>query len=75
VGLISDSVEYKAIPTHSLAVRVAQRDLESSSAGLTRLIILFDRRGDILTPAAPFRISIPDRNIANMVVRVGKIEE
>lgn len=75
VGLISDSVEYKAIPTHSLAVRVAQRDLESSSAGLTRLIILFDRRGGILTPAAPFRISIPDRNIASMVVRVGKIEE
>lgn len=75
VGLISESVEYKAIPTHALAARLAQRDLETRAAGLTRLIINFDRRGGVLTPAGVFRISLPERNIANMVMRVGKIEE
>ncbi|WP_447880852.1 phage tail protein [Serratia fonticola] len=75
VGLISSSVEYKAIPTHDLAARVAQRDLEVGSAGITRLVIQFDRRGGQLTPASCFRVSLPDRNINNMVLRVSKIDE
>ncbi|NCG53842.1 phage tail protein, partial [Serratia fonticola] len=75
VGLISSSVEYKAIPTHDLAARVAQRDLEVGSAGITRLVIQFDRRGGQLTPASCFRVSLPDRNIVNMVLRVSKIDE
>ncbi|SQC20354.1 Uncharacterised protein [Klebsiella pneumoniae] len=75
VGLISESVEYKAVPTHALGARLAQRDLETRAAGLTRLIINFDRRGGVLTPAGVFRISLPERNIGNMVMRVGKIEE
>ena len=29
----------------------------------------------MLTPAGVFRISLPERNIGNMVMRVGKIEE
>jgi len=75
VGLISESVEYKAVPTHALGAMLAQRDLETRAAGLTRLIINFDRRGGVLTPAGVFRISLPERNISNMVMRVGKIEE
>lgn len=75
VGLISNSVEYKAIPTQELAARLAERDLEMSAAGITRLIIKFDRRGGILEPASCFRVSLPDRDIENMILRVGKIEE
>lgn len=75
VGLISSSTDYKAIPTHELAARVAQRDLETSVAGITRLTIKFDRRGGVLEPASCFRVSLPDRDIKNMVLRVGKIEE
>lgn len=75
VGLISSSTEYKAIPTQDLAARVAQRDLEMGAAGLTRLVIQFDRRGGDLAPASPFRISLPDRDILNMVMRVSKITE
>lgn len=75
VGLISSSTEYMGIPTHDLASRVAQRDLEVSASGLTRLILEFDRRGGVLAPASVFRIHLPDRNIDNMVLRVGSIEE
>lgn len=75
VGLISNSVEYKAVPTQNLAARIAERDLEMNAAGITRLIIKFDRRGGILEPASCFRVSMPDRNIENMILRVGKIEE
>ena len=75
VGLISNSVEYKAIPTQELAARLADRDLEMNAAGITRLIIKFDRRGGILEPASCFRVSLPDRDIENMILRVGKIEE
>ena len=75
VGLISNSVEYKAVPTQNLAARIAERDLEMNAAGITRLIIKFDRRGGILEPASCFRVSLPDRSIENMILRVGKIEE
>jgi hypothetical protein len=75
VGLISNSVEYKAVPTQELAARLAERDLEMNAAGITRLIIKFDRRGGILEPASCFRVSLPDRDIENMILRVGKIEE
>ena len=75
VGLISNSVEYKAIPTQELAARLAERDLEMNAAGITRLIIKFDRRGSFLAPASCFRVSLPDRDIENMILRVGKIEE
>ena len=75
VGLISSSTDYKALPTHDLAARVAQRDLETTVAGITRLTIKFDRRGGVLEPASCFRVSLPDRDIENMILRVGKIEE
>ncbi|MGM0939272.1 MAG: hypothetical protein ACQEWL_19315 [Pseudomonadota bacterium] len=75
VGLISSSTEYMGIPTHELAARAAQRDLEVSASGLTRLILEFDRRGGVLAPASVFRVQLPDRNINNMVLRVGSIEE
>ena len=75
VGLISNSVEYKAVPTQELAARLAERDLEMNAVGITRLIIKFDRRGGILEPASCFRVSLPDRDIENMILRVGKIEE
>lgn len=75
VGLISNSVEYKAVPTQELAARLAERDLEMSAAGIKRFIIKFDRRGGILEPASCFRVSLPDRDIENMILRVGKIEE
>ncbi|HGB3471684.1 TPA: hypothetical protein ACIVB1_001974, partial [Salmonella enterica subsp. diarizonae serovar 61:l,v:z35] len=75
VGLISQSVDYKALPTHELAARVAQRELEAGVSGLTRLVIFMDRRGGALAPADCFRIAVPDRGIENMILRVGGLRE
>lgn len=75
VGLISKSTDYKAIPTHNLATRLAQRDLEMTSAGIVKQTIVFDRRASALMPADCFRISLPERGITDMVMRVGKIDE
>lgn len=75
VGLISNTTDYPAIPTHDLAARVAQRDLDLSSATLSRLVIIFDRRGRAITPAGVFRITVPERGINNMILRAAKIEE
>ncbi|RLM23672.1 hypothetical protein BIY29_10250 [Brenneria alni] len=74
-GLISKTADYPAIPTHKLAGQVAQRDLEAGASGLARLKLIMDRRGSELTPAGVFRISLADRNIENMVVRVGNMKE
>ena len=73
--LISKSTEYPAIPIAGLAYRVAERDLGMNAAGLARLVIQFDRRGSALAPASVFRVSLPDRDIENMVLRVGDIKE
>lgn len=75
VGLISNTVDYPAIPTHDLAARIAQRDLELADATLSRLVIVFDRRGRDITPAGVFRITVPERGINNMILRAAKIEE
>lgn len=75
VGLISSTTDYPALPTHDLAARVAERDLNLSGATLSRLVIIFDRRGRDITPAGVFRISIPERGINNMILRAAKIEE
>ncbi|ENY6783308.1 hypothetical protein ACF1CY_000724 [Providencia rettgeri] len=75
VGLISSSADYRGLPTHALAARVAQRDLEISASGLTRLVLELDRRGGQFAPGSVFRLSLSDRAISNMIVRVGSIEE
>ncbi|EKA0070954.1 phage tail protein [Salmonella enterica] len=75
VGLISENRDYPAIPSWSLGARVAQRDLEAGSSGLNRFTLKMDRRASQLTPACVFRISLPDRNIENMVVRTGSLKE
>lgn len=74
-GVIAETRDYLGLPTFELAARVAQRDLAMTASGLKRLIIRFNRIGGQLTPASCFRISLPDRDINNMIMRVGKIQE
>jgi hypothetical protein len=74
-GTIAETRDYLGLPTFDLAARVAQRDLAMTASGLTRLTLRFDRRGGQLPPASCFRVSLPDRGINNMILRVGAIKE
>lgn len=71
----STSVDYLGIPTASLAARVGQRDLALQGAGIKRFTLMLDRRGRKISPASVFCINVPDRNISNMVLRCGTVEE
>lgn len=72
-GVISKTVEYKGVPTFDLAARLA-RDLELVASGLTRLKIVFDMRASELKPGDVVRVNLPDRDIVDVVFRVGKLE-
>lgn len=72
--IISNSVEYKGIPTRALALRVAERDLRPHAAGLKRFKLTFDRRAWAMTPAMPLRIQAPERGLDDIVLRVGDID-
>ncbi|TYB16370.1 phage tail protein [Aggregatibacter actinomycetemcomitans] len=73
-GVISKTVEYKGVPTFDLAARLAQRDLEMIASGLTRLKITFDMRDSELRPGDVIRVNLPDRDIVDVVFRVGELK-
>lgn len=72
-GVISKTLEYKGVPTFDLAARLAQRDLEMVASGLTRLKITFDMRGSELRPGDVIRVNLPERNMIDVVFRIGEL--
>lgn len=74
-AIISKKVDYPGLPTGLLAARVADRDLRVHGYPLRRLKITMDRRGFELEPGGLFKFSDPNRNIASMVFRIGRIED
>lgn len=73
--LISTTVEYLGCATASLALRLAQRDLQINSSNLRRLTVKMDRSGWDLKPGGVFKISVPTRGIDSMILRIGNIED
>jgi hypothetical protein len=73
-AIVSTTTDYSAIPTPELAGRVAVRDLAMASSGLKRYKITMDRRAWKIQPLDVIRISYPARGIADVVLRVGKID-
>lgn len=71
----SKTIEYPGVPIASLAARLAQRDLRVHGTQLRRFKITMDRRGYLLQPGAVFVYNDTLRNIENMVLRVGKVED
>ena len=67
--------DYKGIPTKSLLSRVVLRDLRAMGMGLKKYNLVLDRRGWRIAPGSVIRISHPDRNIANLVLRVAEIDD
>lgn len=73
--LISTTVEYLGCPTAALALRLAQRDLQLNSSDVRRLIVKMDRVAWRIAPGSVFKISVPSRGIAEMILRAGNIED
>lgn len=67
--------DYPGVPTASLALRLAQRDLRANAMSLRRFKLVFDRRAWRIPPAGVLRIRDPIRGIGSIVVRVGRIED
>lgn len=74
-ALKSTTTPYKSFPVSELAARAGQRDLKINSTALKRFKLVFDRRAWKIRPGSLFRISAPDKNIANLVLRAGKIRK
>lgn len=71
-GKNSTKKDYNGIPVPELAARVAQRDLKASASSLKRFKVVLDRRAWRIKPGDVFRISAPDKDIFNVIVRAGK---
>lgn len=74
-GRVSETLKYPGLPTAALANRVAQRDGEIRSSGGKRFRLVFDRRGYKIEPAGLVRIQAPEHGIADIVLRVGDIQD
>lgn len=74
-GRVSSPVSYPGIPTESLLLRVAERDLKAASLGLKRFTLKLDRRAWRLYPAMPFRVAHPKKGIGEIVLRLGDLED
>lgn len=72
--IISNTIEYKGLPTRELVGRVAIRELKVQTP-LRKMTVRLDRRGWRIAPGMPFRISFPSRNIQNMIVRAGEVTD
>lgn len=66
---------YPGIPTASLALRVAMRDLRAVSTNLRKFTVVMDRRGEDIEPGSVFALQDPKRGIPKMAVRVGRVED
>ncbi len=73
-SIISNTIEYKGLPTRDLALRKAVSELKLQT-GIRKPRVILDRRGWKLAPGMPFRISWPERGIASMVLRVGQVAD
>ena len=72
-GKNSTKTEYAGVPVAGLAARLAQRDLKVGATSLKRFKVVLDRRAWRMKPGDVFRISAPDKDVYNVVLRAGKV--
>jgi len=73
-GVVSDSRNYYGIRSASLASRIAMRDVRQSSAPLASAEALLDRANWNLKPSSLVRMTWPEYDIENIVMRVTNID-
>lgn len=69
-GIVSETKQYPMLPTFDLALRVAQRDLMSTSVPLARITITCTRAAWDMEPGDVIKISWPKLGIASLICRV-----
>jgi hypothetical protein len=74
-SVVSTTVEYLGCATATAALRLAQRDLEMHSSQLRRLTLKMTRAAWKVSPGDAIKISVPQRGIDSMILRVGEVEE
>jgi hypothetical protein len=72
--IISNTVEYRGLPTRGLCGRVALRELKVQLP-LRKMTVVLDRRGWRIAPGMPFRISYPEKGIENLILRAGECRD
>jgi len=74
-SFVSLSVSYHGVATATMALQLAQRDLEFHSSQLRRLTLKMTRAAWRIAPADVIKVNIPSRGIQNMLLRVAEITE
>lgn len=72
--ILSNTIEYKGIPTVELLSRIAERELKVQLP-LRKMTVVLDRRGWKIAPGMPYRISWPSRGISNLILRAGDVAD
>lgn len=73
-GVVSDSRNYYGVRNAALAMRLAQRDSRQSAAPLASVEAKVDRTSWNLKPGSRIRLSWPEYEIVNLVMRVTNID-
>jgi hypothetical protein len=74
-SLVSQTVQYHGCATATMALKLAQRDLELHSSELRRLNLKFTRVAWKISPGDVIKINVPSRGIDNLLLRVGEVTE
>lgn len=69
-SVINTTVQYPGFTKFDIASRVAQRDLRALSAGLLTCTVYADTSASILNPGDVFKLTWPDYEIDNLIMRV-----
>lgn len=73
--IYSTTRDYSGLPTSTLALQVAQRDLKIFSGGWKKVEATLDRRAYSLNPGDVIVLNAPDRHLSNFVMRVATVAE
>lgn len=74
-AIVSQTIQYHGLATASMALKIAQRDLEFHSSQLRRLTLKMTRTAWRLAPGDVIKVNVPQRGVENMLLRVGEVTE
>lgn len=73
-SIISNTIEYKGLPTRELAQRKANSELRLQN-GIRKPNVILDRRGWKIAPGMPFRVAWPERGVAETILRAVEVRD